>query len=138
MTPSVQRYDALNDVVIGVGGATILATLAGYGLAKFDFTGKRVVMAAVIGAIAIPGTALTVPTKNDYFGGQEVNKVFAQSAADARTGWQFLPYNSYAGTIFGDYVGKAYLGEETLADGLKNWGDALAGYGTEQGFTVSK
>lgn len=76
--------------------------------------------------------------KNDYFGGQEINKIFAQSAADARTGWQFLPYNSYAGTIFGDYVGKAYLGEETLAEGLKNWGDALADYGTEQGFTVSK
>lgn len=49
-------------VVVGAGGATLLATLAGYGLAKFDFTGKRAVMAAVIGAIAIPGTALTVPT----------------------------------------------------------------------------
>lgn len=49
-------------VVVGAGGSTLLATLAGYGLAVFDFTGKRVVMAAVIGAIAIPGTALTVPT----------------------------------------------------------------------------
>lgn len=76
--------------------------------------------------------------KNEYFGGQQVNKIFAQSAADARTGWQFLPYNSYASSIFGDYVGKAYLGEETLADALQNWGDALADYGTEQGFTVSR
>jgi len=76
--------------------------------------------------------------KNDYFGGQEINKIFAQSAAEARTGWQFLPYNSYAGTIFGDYVGKAYLGETTLGDALVDWGDALAAYGTEQGFTVSK
>jgi multiple sugar transport system permease protein len=49
-------------VVVGAGGSTLLATLAGYGLAKFDFTGKRLVMAVVIGAIAIPGTALTVPT----------------------------------------------------------------------------
>nr|WP_235833417.1 carbohydrate ABC transporter permease [Glaciibacter flavus] len=49
-------------VVVGAGGATLLATLAGYGLAKFDFTGKRLVMALVIGAIAIPATALTVPT----------------------------------------------------------------------------
>lgn len=76
--------------------------------------------------------------KNEYFGGQEVNKIFAQSAADALPGWQFLPYNSYAGTIFGDYVGKAYLGEESLGDALLNWGDALAEYGTDQGFTVSK
>jgi len=49
-------------VVLGAGGSTLLATLAGYGLAKFDFFGKRAVMALVIGAIAIPATALTVPT----------------------------------------------------------------------------
>ncbi|GIM96481.1 carbohydrate ABC transporter permease [Paractinoplanes toevensis] len=49
-------------VVVGAGGATILATLAGYGLAKFDFPGKRGVFAIVIGAVAVPGTALAVPT----------------------------------------------------------------------------
>jgi multiple sugar transport system permease protein len=48
-------------VIIGAGGSTLLATLAGYGLAKFEFTGKRAVMAVVLGAIAIPSTALTVP-----------------------------------------------------------------------------
>jgi multiple sugar transport system permease protein len=49
-------------VVAGAGGATLLATLAGYGLAKFDFVGKRGVFAIVIGAVAVPGTALAVPT----------------------------------------------------------------------------
>jgi multiple sugar transport system permease protein len=49
-------------VVIGAGGATFLATLAGYGLAKFTFPGKRAVFAVVLGAVAIPGTALAVPT----------------------------------------------------------------------------
>jgi multiple sugar transport system permease protein len=49
-------------VVIGAGGATLLATLAGYGLAKFRFTGRRAVFAVVLGAIAVPGTALAVPT----------------------------------------------------------------------------
>jgi multiple sugar transport system permease protein len=49
-------------VVVGAGGATAVAALAGYGLAKFDFPGKRVVFAVVLGAIAIPATALTVPT----------------------------------------------------------------------------
>jgi multiple sugar transport system permease protein len=41
-------------VVAGAGGAT--------GLAKFDFPGKRAVFAVVIGAVAVPGTALAVPT----------------------------------------------------------------------------
>ncbi|MFL6111395.1 MAG: carbohydrate ABC transporter permease [Catenulispora sp.] len=49
-------------VVVGAGGATLLATLAGYGLAKFDFPGKKLVFAIVIGAVAVPGTALAVPT----------------------------------------------------------------------------
>ena len=49
-------------VVLGAGGATLLATLAGYGLAKFDFPGRRAVFAIVLGAVAVPGTALAVPT----------------------------------------------------------------------------
>lgn len=49
-------------VVVGAGGATLLATVAGYGLAKFRFPGRRAVFAVVLGAVAIPGTALAVPT----------------------------------------------------------------------------
>jgi len=49
-------------VVAGAGGATALATLAGYGMAKYDFPGKRAVFAVVLGAVAVPGTALAVPT----------------------------------------------------------------------------
>ena len=49
-------------VVLGAGGATALAALGGYGLARFDFPGKRAVFAIVIGAVAVPGTALAVPT----------------------------------------------------------------------------
>jgi len=49
-------------VVVGAGGATLLATLAGYGLAKYRFPGRRAVFAIVLGAIAVPGTALAVPT----------------------------------------------------------------------------
>ncbi|WP_406165418.1 carbohydrate ABC transporter permease [Streptomyces sp. NBC_00996] len=49
-------------VVLGAGGATLLAVLGGYALAKFTFPGKRAVFAVVIGAVAVPGTALAVPT----------------------------------------------------------------------------
>ncbi|MBE6474997.1 MULTISPECIES: carbohydrate ABC transporter permease [Actinomyces] len=49
-------------VVLGAGGSVLLSVLAGYGLAKFDFPGKNAVFAIVIGAVAVPGTALAVPT----------------------------------------------------------------------------
>ena len=47
---------------MGAGGATLLATAAGYGLAKYRFPGRRAVFAVIIGAVAVPGTALAVPT----------------------------------------------------------------------------
>ena len=49
-------------VVVGAGGATILATAAGYGLAKYRFRGRNAVFATILGSIAVPGTALAVPT----------------------------------------------------------------------------
>ncbi|GLK16187.1 carbohydrate ABC transporter permease [Herbiconiux flava] len=49
-------------VVVSAGGATILAALGGYGIAKFRFKGRSAVFAVVLGAVAIPGTALALPT----------------------------------------------------------------------------
>jgi multiple sugar transport system permease protein len=49
-------------VAAGAGGATALAVVGGYGLAKFRFPGKRGVFAVVLGAVAVPGAALAVPT----------------------------------------------------------------------------
>lgn len=76
--------------------------------------------------------------KFDYFGGQEANKIFAESAANVGTGWQYLPFQQYATSIFNDTVGKAYVSSTTLAQGLKTWQDALLKYGQDQGFTIEK
>ncbi len=73
-----------------------------------------------------------------YFGGQKINQVLAESAKDVVPGWQTLPYQVYANSIFGDTVGKAYLGQATLVEGLKAWQDASADYGNSQGFSVNK
>lgn len=48
-------------VVVGAGGATLLAIMGGYALAKFRFPGRKVVFAVIIGAISVPGIALAVP-----------------------------------------------------------------------------
>ena len=49
-------------VVVGAGGATLFAALGGYALALYRFRGRRVVTGVILGAIAIPGAALAVPT----------------------------------------------------------------------------
>jgi len=51
----------LYSVCSGVGAA-LLSTAAGYAFAKYDFPGKRLWFAVVLGAIMIPTTALAIPT----------------------------------------------------------------------------
>jgi len=71
-----------------------------------------------------------------YFGGQKVNEVLAQSAADVVEGWQYLPFQVYANSVFNDNVGQAYVSDTTLVDGLAAWQKASVEYGKQQGFTV--
>ena len=72
-----------------------------------------------------------------YFGGQKVNEVLAASAASVVPGWQYLPFQVYANSIFGDTVGQAYVTDTSLVDGLAAWQDASTEYGQEQGFTMN-
>jgi multiple sugar transport system substrate-binding protein len=92
---------------------------------------------------AFPATTATLQSpefQNDefkYFGGQKVNQVLAESAANVVPGWSYLPFQVYANSVFNDTVGKAYVSGTTLQDGLKAWQDSSIKYGKEQGFTVN-
>ena len=72
----------------------------------------------------------------DYFGGQAINEVLSESSADVVDGWQYLPFQVYANSVFGDSVGQAYNGSTTVADGLADWQATLEQYGVDQGFTI--
>jgi len=72
----------------------------------------------------------------DYFGGQKYNEVLAQAAENVSSDFQFLPFEVKARTIFGDYFGKSYTGDQKLSDGVAAWQKALQDYGKDQGFTV--
>jgi multiple sugar transport system permease protein len=43
-------------------GAASLATLAGYGFAKYTFAGRSALLGTVLGTIMVPATALAIPT----------------------------------------------------------------------------
>ncbi|KXC06612.1 sugar ABC transporter substrate-binding protein [Microbacterium hominis] len=77
-------------------------------------------------------------TTSDYFGGQKINEVLVDAAKSVGTGWQYLPWQSYANSIYADTVGKAYLNKTSIADGLTAWQDKNVSYGTDQGFSVNK
>jgi multiple sugar transport system permease protein len=48
--------------IAGGIGATVLAVLAGYGFAKYQFAGRRLSFAILLGAVMVPTTALVIPT----------------------------------------------------------------------------
>jgi len=72
-----------------------------------------------------------------YFGGQQVNQVLAESAANVVEGWSYLPYQVYANSVFNDTAGQAYTGATDLPSGLADWQAAIVEYGDEQGFSVT-
>ncbi|MGW2096011.1 ABC transporter substrate-binding protein [Promicromonospora sukumoe] len=76
--------------------------------------------------------------ESEYFGGQKINEVLSASATGVVTGWQYLPYQVYANSIFPDTAGQAYTGSAPLSDGLASWQESIVKYGNEQGFTVSE
>jgi multiple sugar transport system permease protein len=48
--------------VVSAGGATLLATMAGYAFAKYKFPGSNLLFSLTLGAVMIPLTALALPT----------------------------------------------------------------------------
>jgi multiple sugar transport system permease protein len=62
--------------VLGGGGATVLAAFAGYGLARFRFRGSRMTFYAIIGALLVPITALTVPLYLTYAKAHLINSIW--------------------------------------------------------------
>ncbi|WP_069772488.1 ABC transporter substrate-binding protein [Streptomyces sp. LUP30] len=113
-----------------------------YAFTEYANSGAGV--ATRVGEGAFPATKAELESpafqskKFDYFGGQEANKIFADSAANVASDWSYLPFQPYANSIFNDTVGKAYVSSAKLADTLKAWQDASVKYGQEQGFTIEK
>jgi multiple sugar transport system substrate-binding protein len=114
-------------------------TLA-YAFVKYANDGDGVQIRVDNGAFPATTKQLDSPAfldaKFPYFGGQQANQVFAQSAKNVVSGWHYLPFQVYANSIYKDTVGKAYVSSTTLQDGLNAWQQQSAKYGTDQGFTV--
>jgi multiple sugar transport system permease protein len=58
----VWMMNSLIYAVAGAAGAALLATTAGYGFSKYEFTGSKTMFRFVLGAVMIPSAALAIPT----------------------------------------------------------------------------
>ncbi|MFD4865164.1 ABC transporter substrate-binding protein [Streptomyces sp. NPDC058412] len=71
-----------------------------------------------------------------FFPGAQPNEVFADMSKAVRPGWQYLPFQVYANSVFKDSVGQALQPGGNLPGALATWQDRVKAYGREQGFTV--
>lgn len=72
----------------------------------------------------------------EYFGGQQINQIFLEASENVVPGWEYLPFQVYAISIFNDTVGQAYANASDLNVGLQAWQETLVEYGEQQGFTI--
>jgi multiple sugar transport system substrate-binding protein len=75
--------------------------------------------------------------KSALLGGQQANQVYAASSAHVAPGWQYLPFQVYANSVFKDTAGQAIGAGTDLSAGLAAWQKRITDYGTQQGFSLT-
>lgn len=132
---------------IGGGGLSLMEASKNkdlaYGFLKFAAAGPGAQSYADANEFPTQNAILNSPKFLDaapaYFGGQKINKVLAEAAGNVAPGWQYLPFQPYANSIFANTAGQAWTGSSTTIDqGLMGWQEASEKYAEEQGFTVAK
>ncbi|MGF6822142.1 multiple sugar transport system substrate-binding protein [Microbacterium sp. ZKA21] len=74
--------------------------------------------------------------ESEFYGGQQVNKLFAEISETVDTDFQWLPFMDYAYASYEENVGTVIAAKGDIAEALDAWQDDLVGYAEDQGFTV--
>ncbi|GCD18752.1 sugar ABC transporter substrate-binding protein [Cellulomonas algicola] len=75
--------------------------------------------------------------KSEFYGGQEVNKLFAEVSSTVEPDFGWLPFMDYAYSAGEETVGKAIADKTDLVEAMQAWQDKLTTYAEQQGFTVA-
>ncbi|WP_407341954.1 extracellular solute-binding protein [Pengzhenrongella phosphoraccumulans] len=72
----------------------------------------------------------------EFYGGQQVNKLFAEISTTVPDDFSWLPFMDYAYSAGQESVGKAIADKGDIVGALQTWQDDLVSYAKQQGFTV--
>jgi multiple sugar transport system substrate-binding protein len=75
--------------------------------------------------------------KSDFFGGQQVNQLFAQINDTVDKGWQWPPFLDQANKDWTETTGKALADKGDVVGATDQWQSRITAYAKNQGFTVS-
>ena len=71
-----------------------------------------------------------------FYGGQQVNQIFIESAKNVDPSFQWSPFQDYVNLTMGDELGAAASGKGTLAEAFDRLQNTFVQYAQDQGFTV--
>jgi len=77
-----------------------------------------------------------VDQESEFYGGQQVNKLFSEISETVDTDFQWLPFMDYVYSSYEDTMGTVIAGKGDIAAALDTWQDQLVKYAEDQGFTV--
>ncbi|WP_432492273.1 ABC transporter substrate-binding protein [Kineococcus auxinigenes] len=72
----------------------------------------------------------------EFYGGQQVNRVFAEASEQVNTEFGWLPFMDYVYSTYEDTVGPAISERGDMVAAFAQWESQLESYAEEQGFTV--
>ena len=144
----IPQWQAGQDVSGNWGGSTDAVMeasqnkLVAYEFAKFLNTNRESALKLANEQFLFPPTKeiLASPDftdqKSAFYGGQQVNKFFAEVSDTVDKDFQWLPFMDYVNSSFTDTLGKAVGSHGNLRAGLTAWQNQVVTYAKQQGFTV--
>ena len=81
-------------------------------------------------------TRRSLDHKYDFYGGQPVNQIFAESSSHVDPSFEFAPFQDYVNIHIQDEIAAAIGGNGTIAEAFDRVQDAIVEYATDQGYTV--
>ena len=77
-----------------------------------------------------------VDQESEFYGGQQVNKLFSEISRTVDTDFQWLPFMDYVYSSYEETMGSVIADKGDIAAALDTWQDQLVKYAEDQGFTV--
>ncbi|MBX5457916.1 MAG: sugar ABC transporter substrate-binding protein [Thermogemmatispora sp.] len=75
-------------------------------------------------------------TANSFYGGQQVNRIFVESAQQVNTSFQWSPFQDYVFSQLQNQLATAVNGKISFEQAMHNTQNAVVTYARSQGFTV--
>lgn len=116
--------------------------IAAYELAKFINSDPSSTIKLANEQFLYPTTKSTLADpsftdqKSEFYGGQQVNKFFAETSKTVPQNQQWLPFEDYVNSSYNDTLGKAIADKADLKPALAAWQKQIVSYAKQQGFTV--